>query len=202
MYIQPHSQSPSKIRSSPWANFCFSISLLVPKTILPIPTNTPSLYNSTVFKHPIFTWSLPYNLLQKLFPYLIHLANWDCVQGPISKGHYFNIFLLLRSMDRDNCTKNYWLLIAQTQKIFIANSTLWGRNLWSKWQGVQSTFSHTLNLLLLLPYPTNTITRSHIPLESSCLIVTIFILKFAFSYAVQSPPPAISLEIFPSCHKI
>ena len=46
--------------------------------------------------------------------------------------------------------------------------SLWWRYLQSEWQIIQSTFSHTLNLLSLLPYPTNTITRTHIPLENSC----------------------------------
>ena len=57
-------------------------------------------------------------------------------------------------------THNDWFFIAQTQKIDILQV----------WQTIQSTFSHTLNLFSLLPYSTNTTTRTHIPLETSCLI--------------------------------
>ena len=38
-----------------------------------------------------------------------------------------------------------------------------------QWQTIQSIFSHTLKQLILLPYPTNTIKRTHIPLDTSCL---------------------------------
>ena len=56
-------------------------------------------------------------------------------------------------------THNHWFSIAQTQKI----GALQVR------QTIQSTFSQILNLLSLLPYPTNTITRTQISLETSCL---------------------------------
>ena len=46
---------------------------------------------------------------------------------------------------------------------------LWWRCLQLEWQTTQSTFSHTLNLLSLLSYPTNTITRTHSLLETICL---------------------------------
>ena len=38
-----------------------------------------------------------------------------------------------------------------------------------EWQIIQSTFSHTLNQLPILPYPTNTIARNYITLKSSCV---------------------------------
>ena len=41
----------------------------------------------------------------------------------------------------------------------------------SEWQTIQSTFSHNLSLLPLLPYPTNIIRRTHIPLESNRLTI-------------------------------
>ena len=50
-----------------------------------------------------------------------------------------------------------------------AGSGLWWRCLQLEWQTTQSTFSHTLNLLSLLSYPTNTITRTHSLLEIICL---------------------------------
>ena len=40
---------------------------------------------------------------------------------------------------------------------------------------------------LLLPYPTNPFTTPGISLVTSCLKVTIFILKFVFSYTIHSP---------------
>ena len=59
--------------------------LLFRKTILNVPNITPFLYNSAIFKLPIFTYSHPYNLLRKLFLYLKHLANSGCIKGPMSK---------------------------------------------------------------------------------------------------------------------
>ena len=50
-----------------------------------------------------------------------------------------------------------------------AGSGLWWICLQLEWQTTQSTFSHTLNLLSLLSYPTNTITRTHSLLETICL---------------------------------
>ena len=52
-----------------------------------------------------------------------------------------------------------WFIINQTQTIGVLQVG----------QIIQSTFSHTLNLLLLPPYPTNNFTRSYIPLETSDL---------------------------------
>ena len=51
------------------------------------------------------------------------------------------------------------------RKLVFWDSNLWWRCLQSEWQSIQSIFSYTLNLLLLLPYYTNTITRTQIPLE-------------------------------------
>ena len=66
---------------------------------------------------------------------------------------------------------NHLFFIAQSQKIgiYIVGSSLWWRYMQSKWQIIQPTFSHPLNLLSLLPYPTNTITRTPIPLETNYL---------------------------------
>ena len=49
----------------------------------------------------------------------------------------------------------------------IAGSSLWCKCLQSGWQTTQLPFSHTLNLLSLFPYPTNT--RTHIPLIANGL---------------------------------
>ena len=70
----------------------------------------------------------------------------------------------------------------------IAGSSIWCRYLQLEWQITQSTISYTLNLLPLLPYPTNTITRTHISLETISL--TSFSSKFSISiyYSYPSPP--------------
>ena len=70
----------------------------------------------------------------------------------------------------------------------IAGSSIWRRYLQLEWQITQSTFSYTLNLLPLRPYPTNTITRTHIPLETISL--TSFSSKFSiFIYNSYPSPP-------------
>ena len=99
-------------------------SFLLPKTILTISTNTPSLYNSATFRLPIFTCSHLYNLLWSIFLCLNHLANLDCISDQLTKDcceewHCFNLFLLLCIVGMDNCTNNYWFLIGQAQKIGI-----------------------------------------------------------------------------------
>ena len=54
---------------------------------------------------------------------------------------------------------NHQFCIPQTQKIDILQV----------WKTIQLTFSHTLHLLSLLPYPTNTTKWTPIPLKTSCL---------------------------------
>ena len=74
--IQSSLQSQTKIFSSTSVNFHLQIPpLLIPKTILTIPTNTAFL---CTFLH------LPTIFTKKYFPYLSHLANSGCVIGPMS----------------------------------------------------------------------------------------------------------------------
>ena len=60
--------------------------LLVHKTILTIPISTLFLCNTAVFQVYIFAYSHPYNLLQKHFSHLSHLAHKSCVKRPVSNG--------------------------------------------------------------------------------------------------------------------
>ena len=180
----PSLQSSPKIRSPTSAILDLPISsLLVHKIILTTPTNTPFLYTSAVFLPPIFAYGHPYNLHQKYFPYLSHLANSGMLKGPpVSKGVlwgltlFWSLSLLTQSIEKDNRAHNHWFLIAKS---------LWWRCLQSEWKTIQSIFFFTLNLLSLIPYPTNIITRTQIP----------FIY---YSY----PSPPICLEVLPSYHRI
>ena len=74
--------------------------------------------------------------------------------------HCFNLSLLSQSMYSDNSAHNHWFFITQFLKIGVLQMG----------QTIQSTFFHTLNLLPLHQYPTNTTTRTYIPLKTSCLI--------------------------------
>ena len=86
---KPPIHSPQKILSSTSANFHLPIScLLVPKAILTTATNTPFPYASAIFHQPIFAYSYPYNLHQKTFLYLRHLANAVCVEDWLSSSKY------------------------------------------------------------------------------------------------------------------
>ena len=46
-----------------------------------MPNNTPVLYGGAIFHLPVFAHNHTSYLHQKYFPYLIHLANSDCVKG-------------------------------------------------------------------------------------------------------------------------
>ena len=154
--IQTLIQSPPKIRSPTLANFYLPIpSLLVHKIILTIPTNSLFLYTSTIFHLPIFAYSHPYNLHQKYFPYLDHLANSGCVKWPVSKGVLWGLTQDSQSLIPYRISSENWCIVV---------SSLWWRCLQWESKAMQSTFSYPLSLLSLLPYSTNTITRTHISL--------------------------------------
>ena len=53
----------------------------------------------------------------------------------------------------------------------------------SERQTIYYILSHTFSILSLLPYPSNTITRQHIPLKTSCLTAT----SLAFSNTIHGP---------------
>ena len=90
--IQPPLYSPPRIRSTTSVNFYLPIpSVLVHKTILKIPSNTPFLYTSAIFHLPIFAYNHPNNLHQKYFPYISHLVNLGYVKGPGSQGVFWGL---------------------------------------------------------------------------------------------------------------
>ena len=100
--------------------------------------------------------------------------------------HCCNLSLLPQSMDGDNRAHNNWVRIAQAHK-----SSLWWRFLPSEWQNFQSAFFHTFNLMSLLPYPTNTITGTHILLETSCLT---WFSSYVYHSHMQFMPLSLSLS--------
>ena len=66
-------------------------------------------------------------------------------------------------MDSVNRAHNNLFLIAQSHKIGVLQVVVSDEDV-CNWNGKPShPPSHILNLLPLLPYPTNTITRTHIP---------------------------------------
>lgn len=70
---------------------------------------------------------------------------------------------------------------------YIASNSFWWRYLQLEWQTIHSTISHTLHLLLLFPYPTNTVKRPHMPLETSSLTAAIFIQHVTLSLCPLLP---------------
>ena len=98
------------------------------------------------FSTPLFLCTtIPTIYIKNIFPtstiFLIQAASRG--QGARASWvdwHCFSLFLVLQSMDSDNRNHN------QSRKISVLQV----------WQIIQSTFSHTLNLLSLLSYPTNT----------------------------------------------
>ena len=120
--------------------------------------------------HQHFFTSLAYNLPNKLHQNKnvlatspispIQAASRDQrARKPCDDWHCFNLSFFPQSIGSDNRAHNHWCFIAQIQKIGVLQVS----------QTIQSTFSYTLNLLPLLLYPTNTTTRIHIPLQTSCL---------------------------------
>ena len=139
--------------------------LLVHKIILTISTNTPCLYTSAIFHlsrtsritvPTIYTKNvLPTSVISP-----IQVTSTDQrAREPSEDWHCFNLSLFSPSMGSDNRAHDNEFFIAQIQKIYTLQV----------WQANQSTFSRTLNLLSLLPYPFNTTTRTHISLQTSCI---------------------------------
>ena len=165
--IQLTLQSLPRNSSSFSVSFHFPISpLLVHKITFTIPTNTPFLYNSAVFHSFFLCTTIPTIYTKNILPtsnilpiqaasryqkVREYCEDWRCLISPF----FLKVWTVIAGL-----TLNHWFFIAQTQKIDILQV----------WQTIQSTFSHTLNLFSLLPYSTNTTTRTHIPLETSCLI--------------------------------
>ena len=108
----------------------------------------PTIYNKNIF--PI--WNiLPIQAASRYQEIMEYCEDWQCLISPF----FLKVWTVIATL-----TYNHWFFITQTQKI----DTL------QVWQTIKSSFSHTLNLFSLPPYSTNTTTRTHIPLETSCLI--------------------------------
>ena len=74
------------------------------------------------------------------------------------------------------------LISLKKKKKLITSSSFCRRHLLSKWKTIHFTISHTLYQWPLLPF--HTIKRPHTPLETSSLIVTIFLFKVYHSHAL------------------
>ena len=147
LHIQPTLKHPPKNSFSISVNFYIPIPpLLFHKIILAIPLLTLPASISHQFSTPLFlSTTIPTIYIKNIFPtstiFLIQAASRG--QGARASWvdwHCFSLFLVLQSMDSDNRNHN------QSRKISVLQV----------WQIIQSTFSHTLNLLSLLSYPTNT----------------------------------------------
>ena len=104
------------------------------------------------------------NLHQQYFPTSILLPiqaelKHQGPREPCEDWHNFNLSLLPQSMDSNNRVKNHWFFIVKILKSCVLQVQ----------QTIQSTFSHSLNLLSLLPYPNNTTARTNVLLQTSCL---------------------------------
>ena len=73
------------------------------------------------------------------------------------------------------------------------------------WAGITVlTITNFLSLrfnISLFPYPSNTITRTYIPLQTNCLTATIISPSLASSHTIYALPLLLCLEILPSCHR-
>ena len=120
----------------------------------------PTIYTKNIFPTSNI---LPIQAASRYQDVREYCEDWHCLISPF----FLKVWTVIAGL-----TLNHWFFIAQTQKIDILQV----------WQTIQSTFSHTLNLFSLLPYSTNTTTRTHIPLETNCLNL-IFILSSVFLYS-------------------
>ena len=101
-----------------------------------------------------------------------HFHLFACNHPNNLQQKYFPISTICKVSCRYSCEN--WFFIPQIQKI----------NILQVWQTIQSTVFHTLNLLSLLPYPTNTITGTQ---TKNQWLLLIFILSLAFSYTNHGP---------------
>ena len=116
------------------------------------------------FSPPFFCVQPSQNLHQQYFPTSILLPIQAALkhQGPrepCEDWHNFNLSLLPQSMDSNNRVKNHSFFIVKILKSCVLQVQ----------QTIQSSFSHSLNLLSLLPYPNNTTARTNVLLQTSCL---------------------------------
>ena len=112
LYIQPMLPSPAKSNSSNSVSFNVPITpLVVHKIILAIATNTPFLCTSAIFYLLLFVYNHPNNLHQNIFPTStispFQVASRDQGAGESEDLHFFNLSILLQSMDSENRAHNH-----------------------------------------------------------------------------------------------
>ena len=168
------------------------------------PTNTSFLHTSVILHLLIFLYNLPNNLHQKYFP-TQPLSQFRLRQETTKLGCLVRTDtvlisqILVQSMDSENRAHNYWLLIAQFQKIGVLLVEVPDKdacNLNGKPSNPPS--SHILNLFSLLRYPTNTTTRTNILLETS--YTTWFLYKVLDSVYYSLLILSLSTHIFGNSH--
>ena len=127
---------------------------------LTFPSSIPQQFSTSLFLHTpnpiIYTKNIfSTSVILPIYSASMHQG----VRGSCEVWNYFNLFRLPQGMESDNRAHNHWFFIAQTQKIGVL----------LVWQTIESNLSHTFKLLPLLPYLTNTTTRTYIPLKNSYL---------------------------------
>ena len=143
-------------------------------------TNTPCLHASAIF-HLSFCVQSYQQSTPKMFYLYQPCSQFGLRQGTRELGNLARTETVLislsffpQSMGSDNRAHNHQFFIARSQNIGVLQVS----------QTIQSTFSDNLNLLSLLPYPTNTTTRTHILLQFLNLI---FVPSSALSYTNHVP---------------
>ena len=128
---------------------------------LTLPSSIPQLFFTNLFLRA----TIPTTYIKNIFPTAnileIQAASRDQgVREYCQNWHCCNLSHLLQSMGSDNTNHSQSLILyrSDSENWCIAGET-----------NHQSTFSHILNLFSLLSYRTNTITRTQISLETSCL---------------------------------
>ena len=112
LYIQPMLPSPAKSNSSNSVSFNVPITpLVVHKIILAIATNTPFLCTSAIFCLLLFVYNHPNNLQQNIFPTStispFQVVSRDQGAGESEGLHFFDLSILLQSMDSENRAHNH-----------------------------------------------------------------------------------------------
>ena len=145
-----HTTTPPKILSSTSGNFYLPIlPLLFNKIILTIPTNIPFLYAAAIFHLTVSAYNHPGYLHQPYFPYLIYLANSDCVKGQRSYGVLISSFF-------PKVWTAVWFLITQAWKIDVLQVVVsdedacnWNSKLFHPLFLIPSIYSHYFHTLVI-----------------------------------------------------
>ena len=137
--------------------------LLVHKTILTIPINIPFLHTSAIFHLRFLSCSHPSCPCTKTFSIP---QPWESLEDWICFKHCFFLEFWTEKKQDSQSLIPY---CSELGNWYIAGSNLWWRCLQSEWQTIQSTLSHTVVLLPLLPYPISAIKGYKIFWKTSCL---------------------------------